>query len=62
MYSGGKFQALAEVPKKIHQPKIQQEVGNFLDSGVLVLPYVGIKVSHNDGFVVPEADQGILEL
>ena len=55
-------QELAEVPEDIHQPELHQEVGNFLDSGVLGHPYVSIKVSHNNGVLVPEADQGLLQV
>ena len=33
-------QALAEVPEEIHHPEIHQEVGNFMDLGVLGLTYL----------------------
>ena len=53
---------LAEVPEDIHQPKLHWEVGDLLALGVLGLPYVVIKVSHNDGVLVTEADQGLLQV
>ena len=53
---------MAEVPEEIHHPEIHQEVGNFMDLGVLGLTYVGIKVSHHDGVLVPEAYQGLLQI
>ena len=50
------------MPEDIHQPKLHQEVGVLLDLGVMGLPYVGIKVSHHDGTLVTEADQGLLQV
>ena len=46
---------MKKVTEEIHQTKLNKEVGNFLASGVLGLVYVIIKVSHHDGFIVPEA-------
>ena len=54
-------QALVELPEEIHQPKIHQEVDDLLALGVLGLPYVGIKLSHHEGVLFPEAYQGLLQ-
>ena len=51
-----------EVPDKIQQHKLHQEVGDLLVSGVLGLHYVGSKVSHHDGLLEPEAYQGLLQI
>ena len=56
------FQALEEVTGEIHQPKLHQEISDFLASGFLGLTYVGFKVSHHDGVLVPEAYQGLLQI
>ena len=56
------FQALAEVTEEIHFTKLDQEVGNLIHLGVLGLPYVGIKVPHHDGALLPELDQGLLQV
>ena len=56
------LKALVEVTEEIHLPKIHQEVDNFLVLGVLGLPYVDTKVSHHDGVLVPEADQGLCQV
>ena len=51
---------MVEVSEDIHQTKLYQEVGNFLDSGFLGLPYVGINVSHQNGVFLVKAGQGLL--
>ena len=48
-------QVLSEVPEDIHKTKLHQEAVELLALGVLGLPYVGIKVSHHDEVLVPEA-------
>ena len=53
-------QILKEVTEEIHQPKINKEVVNLLDLGVLGLSYAIFKVSHYDRVLVPEAEQGLL--
>ena len=53
---------MVEVSDKIQQHKLHQEVGDLLDLGVLGLTYVGIKVSHNNGVLVPESDQVLLQV
>ena len=55
-------QVLEEVVEEIHQTKLHQEVENFLDLGVLGLPYVNIKVFHQYGLLLPEAEQGLLQV
>ena len=56
------LQALAEFLEEIHQPELHQEFGDLLAQGFLGLAYVGIKVSHHNGFLVPEADQVLLQV
>ena len=58
----GECQALAEVTECIHQPKLHQEVGNFLDLGFLGLPYVGMNLSYHNGVLVPDTDQVLLQV
>ena len=55
-------EALVEVPEDIFQPELHQEVRKLLNSGVLDLPYFGINISHHNGYMVPEADQGLLQV
>ena len=56
------YKALAEVPEDIHHLGIHQEVGRLMALGVLGLPYVGIKVSHQIGDIVPELYQVLLQV
>ena len=51
---------MKEVTEEIHQPKLNKEVVNLLDLGVLGLSYAIFKVSHYDRVLVPEAEQGLL--
>ena len=57
-----KSQALAEVPEEIHHTELHKEVVDFLDSEIMGLPYVGIKVSHHNEVLLHEAEQGLLQI
>ena len=51
---------MTKVTEEIHQTKLNKEVGDLLSLEVLSLAYVSIKVSHHNGDLVPEAEQGLL--
>ena len=55
-------QALAEVPEEVHQPKLHQQISEFLTERVFGLSNVRFDIPKNYGILVPETGQSLIQI